>query len=711
MSAPRATLAGVPLLGGQRIGWMQTAGVFPYQRSFEVSNDAAASLMGRRGAPVELEIAAPGRPTLNVRGLFILTTAAGSTPFTQRVLVTDRRWHWMRRFIAKDYNLRRRTGENRRVGDDRIENQKLAADVAFAPWSLDNGVPWTAERVLRDVLEQLEPGNWTIGAGGLRRQILVEDLVLGGSGESAAESLERTLAYLAGYAVTIDLDGRARVFDTHDLSEVQAIASAGPLLKDTGGVVFSDRSYSRPSEIRVLFEREVVLRFDFTEGENPHTEVVGDGREPRKLENVIPVPDPVIEIGGREVGQGTWVPIDDYLEALEGEEADTAGAMHGPLTQATIRRYYLGMWDYLVSSLYGRNATSLLPDPVWQNRLAAIRRHWRITYRPLRQWRDKIRSMKNYRADLIDKETGTLAPAQAFMDYLAKPSFNTQAKTKSQNADIGHQVAGYAELLADGVAAPADINVKDEQSGIVRVWLVSDPWGEAEELAPGNVDSLPTRRVNGNLRSASGSVYMTWQDATLKDDFAMALVLTCLQAAPNSPTRFHRAIVRPEDAASLLGQEIGPCTGPPWTVMIGGGLVTARFAWDDARSVEIEDAFFGPGAGALGGGVAAGGAKGIPEDLLVNKEEIDAAAKAEAARIYAHLLDKADGAFSVALNPSVRVTGAIRTVEHMLESNADGSRAALVTSISIAQEREPINPFALMSASAQRILRRLVQHE
>jgi hypothetical protein len=698
---PTATLAGVPLSGIGRLGWALTSGVFPYQRTFEVSNDRAQSLMNRRGSPVDLEIRADGRPSLVVRGLYILTTMAGTTPHTQRVLVTDRRWHLMRRFVARDYNMRRRTGENRRVGDDRIENQKLAADVAYAPWSLDNGAPWTAERMLRDVLEQIAPGEWSIGGGGVKRQVLVEDLALGAAGESAAEALERALSYLAGYSVTVDLDGRLRVFDAHDLSEVQSIANAGPLLKDTGGVVLSDRAYSRPSEIRVLFEREVVLRFDYTEEENPAATTVSDGREPRKLENIMPVPDPTIEIGGREVGQGTWVTIDEYLEAISGEETTTAAAALGPLSQAIIRKYYLGMWDYLASSLYGKNKASGQPDPVWQNRLATIRRHWRITYRPLRQWRDKIRSMKAYRADMLDNETGIMAPAQAFMDYISKPTRNALAKIASDNADIGHQVAGYADLLADGVAAPADITVKDDQSGIVRVWLMTDPWGDADELAPGNVANLPTRRVNGDLRNAAGTVYATWQYAALESDFSLALVLTCLQAAPNSASRFHQVTVKPDEAATALGRAIGESSGPPWTIMLAGGLVTARFAWDDARATEIEDAFYGTAAG---GGVAAGGKIGIPEELLVNKEEIDAAARATAARIYATLLDKADGQFSVALNPGVLVTGAIRMVDHALDPNG-----GLTTSISIAEEREPLNTFALMPESAQRVIRRLVQ--
>jgi len=673
----RATLAGIPVAANQPHEWTLTAGTKPQQRRIEVSLDAATAIMACRGEPVEYAFEAPGHPAVRVRDLRIVALLAGSTPYSRSILVADKRWFWSRVHIVRDYNLRRRSGEARLVGEGnfRVENAVQAADVAYAAWSLvNNATRWTAAEMVADVFRAL--GGASVPA--ISRGVEVEDLTLNDAGDVAAQ---KALEYVAGYNVTVDLDGTVRVFDSRDASEASMVAAAGPPGVSPGGYrAMADRANARPRGVEILFEREVELRFDYVEGESPSS-TARDGAEERRLENVLPLPDVSLSVAGRTLYRGTWVGIDDYLSALSGLQPAHA---NGPLTHAVIRQYYLQMW-HLLSDRYGRDVSGN-PDIVWLRRIAAIRQHWRKTFRVLPPWRDRIRSMRAYRIGTIDTETGTRAPSEAFMDYLSKPSFAGLAKTVTQNTDIGHQVAGYQALLSSSKAAPARVTVLDEEAGILRVDLTRDPFGEADELAPGNVPRLPTREA-GQTR---GQALVTWATATLNEAFGLAVVLTCVQAAPNTSGRLHAEQVTPEEAEKVLGRPIGKCDGPTWTVAIGGNLQPARFAWSDVHAPQIDQAFYR-------------GDISFP-DTLVNREAIRALAEAEAARIYGTLLDRVDGSFSVRINPDVRVTGALSMVTHGIATSGE-----VTTTLMLAAEREPLNAMAFVPTSVQRAVRKLVQ--
>jgi len=682
-----AKLNGVILSALAPVGWTHTIGVAPHIRGFEVSARTAAEIDERRDDQgVTLEIEPPGRKPYAVEELYILDIQPGSRQDTRKVVVADRRWTFKRKAIARDFNLRRRSGSSQLVGDARVEIQPTAADVVYASWSVDeDGKPFDLRRALESVLRTLAPNAYRI-PDSISREILVEGLE---SAEGGDVALARLLSYAAGLNVWVDRRGVVRVLDTRDQSEKRAIEEGGQVLFDSGAHALVDRSFVRPARVYVHFEREAELRFDCVENETAWTIDRNSKRVPRKIENVLPIPDLSLVVGGRTVQRGTWVAMDDYLNAIAGQETTTQGASRGPLTHAIIRAHWLGMWSRLMDS-YGRD-TSGNTDRTWVRRLHAIRTHWRQTFRPLPQWRDKIRSLRAYRSSVIDSETGTRAPAQAWMDYVAKPSVAGLFKRESQNPNIGRQVAGWAERLANGEPAPALVSVLDEEAGIIRVSLVADPWGEAESLAPGNVAKLPTQKVRGDLsKKAVGAAYALLQYIELLATFRVAVVLTAVQAAPNGLGRYHHEEVSPDEAAHALGLPIGDCKGPVADVIISGGIVTARTAWVDDQAAGIEDAFY------LGAA--------FPQGLCVNADEVRAQAVAQAAAFYANLLDRREGNFAVAWAPDFEPTGAIASVEHTLAPNGIAS-----TRIVVQGGSEPPNPFAFVPASIQKITRRLVQ--
>lgn len=646
----KATLNGVPLLAFGAVGWSLTAGVNPYTRIFEVLKSDLPQILGPGAGDVELVFEPlggwgfvdplAGTSKVTIKKLRITSIHSGSTPKTRGVRLADRRWLWRRQLVARSYNVRRRTGEITNIsGTDR--RPKLKEDITYQYWSMNEGKPWTALEVLEDVLTALTGGNddWSISANA-RRQLEVEGLEIHDQGTYA---MLRVLRHLPGLKCFVDYDGKIRIVDGLDLSERGVLLEAGPRIIGAGVPATMDNRYTRPKKINVLFTRVCDLRFDFDEGVAPATTGPRPGREPRRLENIISVPDLSFTAVGRTVSRGTHMEFNEWLDALE-VIADQPATMP-PLSQAILRRHACTSFSRL-KMFYGHDI-NMNQDVVWTQRINALRKDWRIKYRIIREWKDRIRSVRAYQAQVIDVETGARAPSEAHMDYIQRPTYRTLAKNRQQNTDSIFQVRGYADLLKNGKVAPASVRVVDEDNGVLTVKLYTDAWGESDFLLPGFTSDTAVQSA-GDLRTL-------FQRITLDSGFKMALVLSCIQASPNNEGRFHKVTVNPNDARKILKQDIGQCWGPEWTILIGAGVETARFQWKDEDAERIENAFRGEGE--------------FPEELLHNETYIKEIAHAAAARIYARLLDRAEGSMATGLNGDILPLGTIANVSHQISAN------------------------------------------
>lgn len=672
-----ATLAGVPLTAMSEVSWPLSEGVRPQQRIYETDTPGAMRIMQAAGRPAELVLSTGGYEAVRVQQVHILSTRPGSRPDTTGILVADRRWLWPHKTITRDLNERRRTGETRLVGEGnvRVENQSVVADAAYAPATLNNGVPWTAEAALRSVLTELVGSEFAIEP--VRRQIAIENLVLAHPADMALEIL---LHYCGGLGITVDPSGLVRVYDRRSGGEVPELIAAGPALQEAGYPGFVDRRYSRPRSIKAYFERECELRFDYLE-DSPVTTTIR-GEEPRRLENVMPCPDSTLTMNGKTVTQGTLRTVDDFLTAWVGSQRAFAVS---PLSQSLIREYYFH-WSNLVTKYLGDNEITY--SAVWQRRLNAIRNHWRKTFRILPAWRDRIRSIKAIRAAIVDVENGTPAKAMAWLDYVAFPSYLSLENTYTpRTKHLGRNVSNYATTLQAAFASPASVTVTDDQAAVVRVVLQTDPFGESEEMLPGNADKLPLATCVDTRQLGDRRALI--QACKLVSGFKLAVILTAIQAGPNNLGRYHVETVTPSNAEGVLGAPIGPCDGPEWSVLISGNTATARFAWSDALSTQIDAAFYR--------------GEPYPRSLLVNGAQIRNVALAEAARQYATMLDRTEGSFVVALNAGLRVRGAISTIEHRIST--DGLASTL---IAIDPEIEPLDMHAVLPQGDQRALRKMV---
>lgn len=695
----RVTLGGVPLTlrDGEEHAWTITTGVRPHQRVFEMSTHRARAIFERAGAQLTVDSAASGtrtrdRPSpvgpltfeihrpnvapLIVRGLYILATQPGSDPNTLSVLVSDRRWLLTRELVERSYNIRRTTGERRILNGSVVPIQVAprAADYAYRRTSLKDGIrPWTAREILDDLLLEC------FGEGGFAYddELNLQDGVEGLTTPRAAdEALEAAFAFLPGVTIYPGIDGLIHVLNTLSGREQAAVKAAGVPLWGGGNWALVDRSQVRPPHVEVYLDREQELRFDFRSEE---LQTMVRGREPLTLENVLPCPDPTLTLAsGRVVHQGTWITVDEALAAWA-LLADFPAPV-GALTQKKIRRHYLAGFSRL-HNFYSLDAKGH-PSEVWTRRIDAVAEHWRRTFRILPQWMDKLRGLKAYRVAVLDQETGTRARAAAYFDHTVKPSFRTLIKRGA--AALGWEVNGWAVDLTSARVGPADVEVLDEDNGIIRVTPRVDPWGVAAEIAPGKLDGpVPTMNAGQSLA--------VWSRVGLKQEFRLAVVLSGVPDAPNNERRLHRETVRPEDAVGLLPgvANVGACRGPVWHVSAGDE--TARFAWIDAQADAIRESVYT-------------GAE-LPRALLVNPDTVRDVARAQAARIYAWLLDRVEGSFRVSLNPTVVPAGSLTQVTH---SARRAGRAVLATTY-LALPPILVPPSIPLPERTRRILRRFVQ--
>lgn len=680
---PIAELAGVPLIGVRPVGWSQTRGVQPYQRIFESRAEDIDEIVRRAaGGPIDLRIGA-GSDVTTWKGLRVVSTQPGRGPQWKALLVADSRIEWSKKTIIRSYNVRRRTGETRLVGEGRIETRTLIGDVAYKSWTLKDGREWRSREILEDVLQALVGSAYTIEEKALRREFPVQDLEISLTGAAA---LLRVLQYFSGISVRPEPDGSITVYDTRDGSERDALSRAGPILTNTGHALLSDKSFWRPEHIDVLYERECELRFDasITPGSTTVPRTGPAVTEPRLIVNVVANPDvEPLTVGGRTVGQSTWLPFPDWFGALPGSSHPTPVNAPADLSDAVVRQHWCAQFTFL-QHLYALDEAGNRV-PAWTARLRAVRRHWRQSWRIAPDWMQRIASVRAYRAAVIDDETGTRAPAAAFCDYLVKGSQHGIAKKQSEYHRLGWVVPGYADRLEDAELAPAAVSVIDEDNGILRVELQRDPSGEAEELIPGRCDELDLPSWDFSTSHAG------WYLVHLDPDFGMAVVVTCVQGSPNSEKRYHRERITPQQAGRALGLSVGECRGEPMTILVRGGMLTARYAWMDSFAEQIEDAFI-TGAD-------------MPRNLLTNAEQIERMSTAVAARAYSEWIDRTEGSYAVPYNKDARVTGSISAVETIIEP----TRGGVLTYIILAPELDPVDWEAMLPDSHLRTIQRMVQ--
>lgn len=687
----KASIAGVPLFATHDVGWSHTSGAEPYQRLFQMPT-ADAKRLYDANEPVTLVIDIEGRPKKETQQLWVMSYQPSDHPDVSEILVSDRRVFWNRELVNRRYNVPRKSGDAKRLRTEGTPEAlaQVKADITFAPFSLyppENPIqPWTARQVLIDVLERVAKP-YRIKAP-TPRQVHVQNFALLDNGRAA---IRRALDLVPGTTGFIDDDGTYVVFDELQ-GEERVLLEKGPPVK--GGTLAGrvKLTNSRPSEVKVYFTREIEVRFDsHREGATTTT----DGRD-RDLENVLQLPEN-LQMGSTFKTMSSWVTFENYFQYVP--------RMNGlTLNHDLVQKAWRGR---LLDKL-ARPQGSTRPDPLASRRVAAVMRHYRQTYRLVRRWRDRILHLRPYRVAVLDPETGTRAPAQAFCDYAIFPTLRGLAKSAADGHQaLGWNIEGYAALLKDADVAPALVTVVDDDQAILHLDYRLDPDGTVAEVLPsavhghdGTEASLPT----SDPRKWKKGERLFDQYIQLAPLHRIAIVVSCIPASPNDLRQLHSELVTPDQAAAKLGVPIGECRGPVWSIYVGPSTATARIAWEDGRSAEIEDMFglTGDGRALEGGGLGIHQAQKAPLEP-VNAKSVRDVALAAAAQLYAGLLDRVEGVHSVLFDPSMKPAGTGIGVTHALTPEGGA-----ITAVNFSPQPVPVDLFSLLDAETRNAILRAV---
>jgi len=668
-----AIYAGVRLPGYQAIAWSLRVGTQPYQTNVEVSQRVAEQLEPRLGLSSELQLG----PKV-FKGVFLLAIEPGSSPERRRLLLADSRWLLKRQHVSQAFNLRHKVGEYHPVGD-RIEVAVLDPDVEYKRFTLRfNRIPYKVSEVVDEVLGDRVPTGLNAVTGASDPE--VEELYIDGAGDVA---LAQALLYYHGVEPVVWDDGLLHLIYVLNKQEEGILNRLRPHFNVSDVPQRVELQHLRPRRVGVLFTREVEIRFDYLE--NDTSSAVENRRDPTLI-NVLKVPDAELSLtDGTKVGYGTWLKVDDAIAAWN---LTTRPSAAPELSQRLLRQHATSSFRAL--RIRYTTADEGEKDSIWVARFDALHRHWRKTFQPIKEWRDRLLAIRANRVAVVNPSTGARAEAAVYTDYIVKPTWRGLGldKRSSRRVDHGYQIEGYATKLSDATLGPFDVTVLDPQAFVFSVIGRVDPWGEASEVFPGLVGEVRNESgdtVGGDLPAINPGAFnrekeafvALWERIALKDGWQLAVVLSAVPITPNSVKRLHKHTITPEEAVV----DVGGGSGPTKNVRVYPRRMTARFAWSDDHKDAFLNAIFDTGF--------------LPLELLVNRKHVRAMAKAEATIEWLSLLDRFTvNHMVVSGNEVINPVGAIKEVRTMLDTNGHLTTQLLVGLPVVARDSTHLLPAA-----------------
>jgi len=336
-----AAINDIPLINSGSIRWALRDGVRPVIETFSVTTAGLDGLRDVAPGPVTLKIDVGGDgKTVEFTALYIVGFPPGPNPHVHGVELADRRWIWPSSHILRRFNMRRRIG-NRRVIDPNLPSQlqPVTPEIQYKRFSLlvpDAGFKgrWRGVKdAFRDVLDEVlakESSSFGSRARIVIRdfpsEIPMENVVIDDDG---ASSINRLLAYFPEASIFIAPNGDVVIYSKASGEDRRTVFRAGAEIVGSGHVEVVEGRFVRPRHIEVLFSKEVEVRLDFrsagtstivaTTGEN---QIPGgpSGIDNDLLENVLPLPDYRLTIGGTEQIQGelTYRVVPQILQPTAG---------------------------------------------------------------------------------------------------------------------------------------------------------------------------------------------------------------------------------------------------------------------------------------------------------------------------------------------------------------------------------------------------------
>ena len=607
MAKSTVTLGGVPLVGNSGIGWQLTTGTAPFQTTFQVTTEDWKRLAGRTGQdhPLDLEITDHRDERITIRHVYILHRLPSDSEARVTFLVADRRWLLPYSFILRDFNITKKSGDRSYLGVVPFAVQDSVDLYDFKEYSLRSGTTrWDARSALESVLSAAAPGWWFVESFPTKQEQAIQNVVLRDTSDVA---IQRMLSFVPGAEVYCDTDGFLRIIDATDLSASEEYRKdLPPELRDGQVSELVDRSALRPRNVKVHYVREVECAFTYADA---ITKPPPDPKLPY-MENVMPTVDPETDvlvrdpitgkIGTVTVPMGTWVQFDELLSAWN----NTRPAGCAEWKTDTIRKYWVsGGLEGILGGTADKGIPDLVANANISMRVAAIRAHWRRTFRINPRYVDRIRDIQAVRVSPLDPVTGARAASPVWAEMAIIPTSKGEILAPRKDGSKSgwtrnvSSIPGDGENLRDYTQSPARVSMIDRDQGILRVDFVPSMYGTDAQILPSPLVNSENYRTSGkrNLSRqkdeamgfgmvAEGRVnglFLDYQTSVI-------VLLTIVVGAPNNTGQLHTETVNPDEAAKLLNADVEFLggTGPDLEVFVTPNEATVRHQWKDDGAAE-----------------------------------------------------------------------------------------------------------------------------
>lgn len=700
----QAKLDGELLSVDAGVDWPLIDGVDAYTMTLVLPVEQAERLFaGAKRHESKLEGVA-GEKRKTFEKLTIMGTSPTSSPHLRELTLVDRRHVWeYGPALVRRYNVPRKSGGRKRLGnaEQPLAVREIVDVLSYQPWSLNNGNPWTAAEILTSILDDLVPGEWVDRDGVLSGKVRLPEIQDLQIAALPGVALATVLTQLGGrIGLFVRPSGQIVLIDRLNGGERELLGVAGVsgtrlrgargLPRIVGGPLFEeqDRRMERPAAVRCLFLPAAEIRVDHKETAAADEGTTTGAVSPRAYQVLRYPEDVTAGSPARTIVESTWGNLDEFLEFVATQTLDGFPR----LTREIFRKGYLRGIEQAYSYVDGSG--------VWSARGAAIREHFRTTYRLGRPWIDRVSSIRAYRVSVEDYVTGSQGAAMVYQDYAEWPTWRGVGSTSANDPPAQREVARnrYANpaaarggsivgtAITSLKAAPAALKIEDEDLGIFSVQLVFDSTGQAARYIP---SALVPQRMPSEDPSAK---YAYLQDGWLSETHELSAILTVQPAAPNDERLLYPVEVKLEDVADLLPTKAGrKADGPVLDVIIEASRELARFEWDDSKAELIYKAF---DEDQEGDAVSLADAYGDPVNLPI----LQAIAKAVAARVYASFEDHLEGGLQTGFTPDLEPMGVAKIVTHSI--GRDGAR----TMIDLPPTPPPVDETPFLPVSVQRML-------
>ena len=545
-------ISGVPLATDQ-FSWAMMTGSRSGRVSFTTHTEISNAL-ARLKNPVDLYMDMPtgtsvGKVEENrvrFNKLYLLEIKAAPNPFLRTWILGDRRHKWETLKLSRFYNVHWGAYETRQLlpkAGKKFADFSIISGIRYAQWSLMNsgtatcpsmviptndgnskGVPWTALQIVYDILcNVLKIPSSEIVKDGVVADNNHQPENLVWDGEDLCNSLQNAMG-MAEINMYQHPDGKIHIFSIRDESPAASIIKQLGQVQGSQHPIRQNLQRIRPSRVVCFFDREFEIRWNYNETST--TSLTGTkGLPPFELENVCQVAD-TFTVHGVKYTRGSWVRVQDYMDALNADTTDPNPQGRNLSLQA-LRKYWLGQnkLEFFYASDF---ALPNRVDLLWAQRINALRQSYHQIFRVSPYWQQRIRSFRADRVAILDTVTGTRAPAGVYQDYCEVPTFRAPVRSKDRSRfKAARNHSNYAGVLENKPPSPAIIRMIDNRLGIFRVDFLPDPSFMTLDMVPGNVDNIPALSVG----SPSGTVL--WNKARLKDTFDIAVIMSCIFAIPN----------------------------------------------------------------------------------------------------------------------------------------------------------------------------------